>query len=282
MTGKIAVFVTLAAACCFCQATAPPATAAPAQTAPAPPARMRGTPCLVPFQRRHIDTSKVQTVEALQKVVDEDTECLEDWPYLRRYAEDDQRLVAAGPVKGRVVFMGDSITDGWDLARQFPGKPYVNRGISAETTPQMLVRFYPDVVALKPAAVVILGGTNDLTGTTGPQTVEDIEHNLAAMADIARANGIKVVLASVLPINDYTARKRSDLRPPEKLRAIAEWEKAFCKQTGCTYLDYATPMSDEKGFLKREISDDGLHPNAAGHVIMAPLVERALAGLGLR
>ncbi len=182
--------------------------------------------------------------------------------------------------------MGDSITDSWDDPKYggfFPGKPYVNRGISGQTTPQMLVRFRPDVLALKPAAVVILAGTNDIAGNTGPMTLEAIEGNLASMAELARAHGVRVVLASVLPVSDYDKNRegkpvvRTAQRPPEQIRALNEWIKNYASENKLVYLDYYAATVDDKGFLKDELSDDGLHPNAKGYEVMAPLVEKALA-----
>ena len=181
--------------------------------------------------------------------------------------------------------MGDSITDSWDDPKYggfFPGKPYINRGISGQTTPQMLIRFRPDVIALRPKVVVILSGTNDIAGNTGPMTLEDIEANLKSMAELATANGIRVVLASVLPVSDYEMRDGKPLtqtvrRPPEKILALNTWLKAFAKTHGHVYLDYFSATVDLQGFLTNEFSDDGLHPNAAGYAVMAPLAEAAIA-----
>jgi lysophospholipase L1-like esterase len=210
---------------------------------------------------------------------------LRDWPTLARYREENAKL--APPAKGerRVVFMGDSITDSWDDARFggfFPGRPYVNRGISGQTTPQMLLRFRPDVLELAPSVVVILAGTNDIAGNTGPTTLEVIEGNLASMDELARAGGVRVVLASLLPVSDYETRDGRALvqtarRPPEQIRALNEWLKAYAATHGAIYLDYYAATVDERGFLKDELSDDGLHPNAKGYAAMAPLAERAIA-----
>ena len=210
---------------------------------------------------------------------------LRDWPALARYREENAKL--APPAKGerRVVFMGDSITDSWDDPRFggfFPGRPYVNRGISGQTTPQMLLRFRPDVLELAPSVVVILAGTNDLAGNTGPTTLEAVEGNLASMDELARAHGVRVVLASLLPVSDYETRDGRALvqtarRPPEQIRALNEWLKAYAATHGAIYLDYYAATVDERGFLKDELSDDGLHPNAKGYAAMAPLAERAIA-----
>src|ERR1041385_1646176 len=209
---------------------------------------------------------------------------LKDWPQLARYHDANAKLAAAAKSESRVVFMGDSITDSWQNPKFggfFPGKPYVDRGISGQTTPQMLIRFRPDVIALQPRVVVILAGTNDLAGNTGPMTLESIEDNLAAMAELAKANSIRVVFASILPISDYEVRDgkpiiRTVQRPPEKIKALNDWMKTYVANNKLTYLDYYSAVVDDKGFLKDELSDDGLHPNAKGYEVMAPLAEAAI------
>src|SRR5437867_166000 len=210
---------------------------------------------------------------------------LKDWPELARYRDANWKLTPPAKGEKRVVFMGDSITDSWDDPKYggfFPGKAYLDRGISGQTTPQMLVRFRADVIALRPKVVVILAGTNDLAGNTGPTTLEAIEDNLASMAELAKANHIRVVLASVLPVSDYESRDgrpiiRTTQRPPEKIRALNEWIKNYVTQNKLTYLDYYSEMADDKGFLKEELSEDGLHPNAKGYAVMAPLAEAAIS-----
>jgi len=210
---------------------------------------------------------------------------LNDWPAWARYHNDNLKVAPPARNEARVVFMGDSITDSWDDPKYggfFPGKPYVDRGISGQTTPQMLVRFRADVIALHPQVVVILAGTNDLAGNTGPMTLEAIEDNLISMVDLAKANHIHVVLSSVLPVSDYESRDgkpiiRTTQRPPEKIKALNDWMRSYVAQTKLTYLDYYSAMIDDKGFLKEEISEDGLHPNAKGYLIMAPLAEAAIA-----
>jgi lysophospholipase L1-like esterase len=203
---------------------------------------------------------------------------LKDWPNLARYHDANEKLAAPAPGEDRVVFMGDSITDAWGRSRGkfFPGKPYINRGISGQTTPQMLIRFRPDVVALKPKVVVILAGTNDIAGNTGPMTLDAIEDNLVSMAELAKANNIHVVLSSVLPVCDYH-RNQTTQRPPEKILALNAWMKKYADANGFVYLDYYPAMIDEAGMLKKEITADGLHPNDAGYVIMEPLAEKAIA-----
>jgi lysophospholipase L1-like esterase len=204
---------------------------------------------------------------------------MDDFGELARYRAANARLKPPAAGENRVVFYGDSITDLWPMALSFPGKPYINRGISGQTTPQMLVRFRQDVLALGPKVVVILAGTNDIAGNTGPMTLGEIEANLASMVELARAHGVRVVLSSVLPVHNYTpqaAELAFPLRPPEKIAALNKWLKDYAAQSGAVYLDYATAMVDERGFLKRELAADGLHPNKTGYAIMAPLAEAAV------
>ena len=211
---------------------------------------------------------------------------LKDWPALARYRDANAKTGAPNADEARVVFMGDSITDSWDDPKYggfFPGKPYIDRGISGQTTPQMLIRFRPDVIALQPKVVVILAGTNDIAGNTGPTTLNAIEDNLISMFDLAHANGIRVVLASVLPISDYERNKEGQpiiqtrQRPPEQIKELNKWMKDYAAAHGGIYLDYFSAMADDKGFLKEELSGDGLHPNQKGYDVMAPLAEKAIA-----
>lgn len=203
---------------------------------------------------------------------------MSDFGELARYRQADAELKPPAPGENRVVFMGDSITDIWNLAESFPGKPYINRGISGQTTPQMLIRFRPEVIDLHPKVVVILAGTNDIAGNTGPMRLEDIESNLASMAELARLHGIRVVLSSLLPINDYTPRAQPFFlqRSPEKILELNRWIKDYCAKNGGVYLDYFRAMVDDKGFLKADLTEDGLHPNKAGFAVMAPLAEAAI------
>lgn len=200
-----------------------------------------------------------------------------DWANLGRYRDSNTVVPAPKPGENRVVFMGNSITEGWKkyFPDEFPGKPYINRGIGGQTTPQMLVRFRQDVVALKPKVVVILAGTNDIAGNTGPSTIEMIEDNLASMADIARANGIRVVLCAVLPVYDYPWRK--GLEPAPKIVALNAWMKHHADSTNSVYVDYHSAMRDEKNGMRTELASDGVHPNEAGYRIMVPLVEQGIA-----
>jgi lysophospholipase L1-like esterase len=213
----------------------------------------------------------------VQAALDRATKTLQDWPNLSRYRADNAKVAPPTAGEERVVFMGDSITDFWGrrAGKFFPGKPYINRGISGQTTPQMLIRFRPDVIALKPKAVVILAGTNDIAGNTGPSTLEMIEDNLAAMTELAQANGIKVILAAVMPTCDYI-RNQSDRRPNAKIIELNNWIKSYAAKHHAAYLDYFTPMLDDKGALKKELTDDGLHPNDAGYELILPVAQKAI------
>ena len=204
---------------------------------------------------------------------------MDDFAELRRYRAANAKLPAPAANENRVVFLGDSITDAWPLATYFPGKPYVNRGIGGQTTTQMLARFRQDVMSLQPKIVVILAGTNDIAGNTGPMTLGDIEANLASMTDLARAHGVRVVLSSVLPVHNYTAASELTypLRPPDQIAELNRWLKTYAAANGLVYLDYWAAMIDEHGMLKRELANDGLHPNPAGFRVMAPLAEQAIA-----
>ena len=199
-----------------------------------------------------------------------------DWAYLARYRDDNARLGPPRPGERRVVFYGNSITDAWaqHFPAMFPGKPYVGRGISGQTTPQMLVRFRQDVVALRPAVVVILAGTNDIAGNTGPSTLDMIEDNLTSMVELATANGIAVVLSSVLPVYDYPWRP--GLEPAPKIVALNAWMKQYATDHGVVYLDYYSAMVDARGGLQPGLTQDGVHPTEAGYRVMAPLAEAAI------
>lgn len=202
----------------------------------------------------------------------------DDFGQLSRYRDANASQAAPAPGESRVVFFGDSITDIWKLTDYFPGKPYINRGIGGQTTPQMLVRFREDAIDLHPKAVVILAGTNDIAGNTGPMSLPEIEANYASMAELARSHGIIVVFASLLPVNNYTPRAQEFFaqRSPGKILELNRWLKAYCTANGYVYLDYFSAMVDDKGMLKKDLSDDGLHPNAAGFKVMAPLAEAAI------
>jgi lysophospholipase L1-like esterase len=202
---------------------------------------------------------------------------LTDFPWLARYEEDNLKLGAPAAGENRVVFMGDSITEGWHFDVPeigFPGKPYINRGISGQTTPQMLVRFRQDVIKLQPKVVVILAGINDIAGNTGPMTIEQTEDNLASMAELAAANHIRVVLCSVLPAFDFPWHP--GLVPAPKVLALNQWIKAYAAEHGHIYVDYHTAMKDSRDGLPATLSGDGVHPLPAGYMVMAPLVEAGI------
>ena len=208
---------------------------------------------------------------------------LSDWAQLGRYRAADGKIQPPAKDEKRVVFVGDSITDGWKLAEYFPGKSYINRGISGQTTPQMLIRFRADVIELKPKAVVILAGTNDIAGNTGQMTLEDTAQNIISMAELARANGIRVVLSAVLPVNDRTRNQKGELviqtkkRPNETIVRMNDWIKKYAADNNLIYLDYYAATAEKDGTLRDGISYDGLHPNADGYKIMQSLAESAIA-----
>lgn len=201
---------------------------------------------------------------------------LQDWNQLGRYHQDDLRLEAQPRVPGRVVFLGDSITDIWNLAKFFPGKPYVNRGISGQTTSQMLVRMYPDVIDLDPGAVVLLAGTNDIARNTGPETAKMIEENFRAITELAQAHHIKVILCSLTPVSDYTAHPQTVRRPPAQILELNAWIKSYAAEVNATFADYYSALVDSKGMLKNGYSNDGLHPNDRGFALLAPVAEAAI------
>ena len=201
----------------------------------------------------------------------------QDWANTERFKMENEKLGLPASGEQRIVFMGNSITQGWGEVSPefFAGKPYVNRGISGQTTPQMLVRFRPDVINLKPEVVVILAGTNDIAGNTGPSSLEMIMENLVSMAELAKMNGIKVVLSSVLPAYDYPWKP--GLNPAEKIFALNEMIKRYADQNGIIYLDYYSSMVDSRKGLMDIYTGDGVHPNAAGYKVMEPLAEEAIA-----
>lgn len=201
----------------------------------------------------------------------------QDWAALNRYRQANAELALPAAGEQRVVFMGNSITQAWAprFAAQFPSKPYIGRGISGQTTPQMLVRFRQDVIALKPRVVVILAGTNDIAGNTGVSTLEMIEDNIASMAELAKANGIRVVLCSVLPVYDYPWKP--GLEPGPKIVALNAWIRRYAASVGAEYADFHGAMADARQGLPVALAADGVHPNEAGYRIMGPIVERAIA-----
>lgn len=212
----------------------------------------------------------------LQRAAERLSEELQDWNQLGRYGEDDRRLKAEPANPRGVVFLGDSITDGWDLRNFFPGKPYVNRGISGQITSQMLVRMFPDVIDLHPAAVIILAGTNDIAGNDGPETLTMVEENLQAMAELAQKHGIKVILCALTPVSDYTDHKQTEHRPPADILELNNWLRGYARQAREAYADYYSALVDAQGMLRDGYSNDGLHPNAKGYALLAPVAEAAI------
>ncbi len=203
----------------------------------------------------------------------------DDFGELKRHREANAALASQAASENRVIFIGDSITDYWKFADYFPRKPYINRGIDGQTTAQMLVRFRQDVIDLHPKVLVVLAGTNDVAGVTGRTRNEDIEANYASMAELARAHKIHIVFSSLLPVYNYTEDSKESfaLRPAGKILALNRWLKDYCSKNSSVYLDYFSALVDDRGMMKRDLSDDGLHPNPAGYKLMAPLAEKAIA-----
>ncbi|WP_233592308.1 SGNH/GDSL hydrolase family protein [Flavobacterium sp. RSP15] len=201
----------------------------------------------------------------------------QDWPNLSKYQEQNVALKPPAAGQQRIVFMGDSITEFWSATNSeyFSGKPYINRGISGQTTPQMLIRFRADVIALQPAAVLILAGINDIAGNTGPTTLDRIENNIISMVELAQANQIKVILCSVLPAFDFPWKPNQN--PAEKVMELNQLLKKYADANGIIYLDYFSAMVNESNGLKAAYSGDGVHPNKLGYQVMAPLAEKAIA-----
>lgn len=200
----------------------------------------------------------------------------QDWPDLQRFQAANDSLPPPSDSEARVVFMGNSITIGWlnTVPEFFEGKPYVNRGISGQTTPQMLLRFRQDVIELQPKVVVILAGTNDIAGNTGPMSLEAIMGNLKSMAELARANGIEPVLSSVLPAFDYPWRPGKE--PNIKIPALNAMIEAYARANGIVYLDYFRAMADDRNGLDKTLASDEVHPTRKGYLMMAPLAEAAI------
>jgi len=249
-----------------------PETKAPAPTKTAPPAN--AAPGLTPNAAPALTASGHPQNDYWNE---HDRQLLTDFGWLGHFKESDVKLGPPAPGEKRVVFMGDSITQGWKIEGPdgyFPGKPYVNRGISGQTTPQMLVRFRQDVIDLKPAAVVILAGINDIAGNTGPETLEEIEGNLASMAELAAEHHIRVVMCSVLPAYDFPWSPGKV--PAPKVLALNAWMKGYAAEKGHVYVDYHAAMKDERDGLPATLSHDGVHPLPAGYAVMAPLVEAGI------
>ncbi len=235
-------------------------------------------------QNGAVSASTAKPPQTLAQQVDAVEKKLLDWPQLGRYAAENARLGPPAPGERRVVFYGDSITDGWGrrpgTGQFFPGKPYVNRGISGQTTAQMVVRFEQDVVHLKPAVVVILAGTNDIAGNTGPMTREMTQDNFEAMIAMARQNGIKVVITSITPASAFPWRM-SVTGVADSVRADNDMLKALCQREGLVYVDYHSALTNVQGGLDPDMSFDGVHPREKAYAIMAPLaqagIDKALA-----
>jgi len=214
---------------------------------------------------------------SLEQRLEAQRHLLSDWAGLTRYGSENTELLPPAPGADRVVFLGDEITEFWGRgqAKFFPGKPYLNRGIKGQTTPQMLLRFRQDVIALKPKVVVILAGANDLASLTGPITQGMMAENVMSIVELAKVNGIRVVLASLTPVCDCFT-KQTLLRPQGKIIGINSWLKEYARESGSVYLDYYSALADGRN-LKKELTGDGLLPNDAGYAVMAPLAEQAIA-----
>jgi lysophospholipase L1-like esterase len=248
-----------------------PETQAPPQPAASQPAQAQPTPA--PATATTLSGHPADSYWTAH-----DKQLVTDFGWLARYKEADENLPQPQPGDKRVVFMGDSITEGWHFDGpngSFPGKPYINRGISGQTSPQMLVRFRQDVVDLQPQVVVLLAGTNDVAGNTGPMTLKQSEDNIRSMTDIAAANHIRVVMCSVLPAFDFPWRQGLD--PAPKILALNAWMKSLAAEKGYVYVDYHSAMKDTRDGLPANLSKDGVHPNPAGYAVMAPLVEAGIA-----
>jgi len=200
----------------------------------------------------------------------------QDWANLKRFQQENSELMLAKANENRVVFMGNSITEGWLSIRPefFKNKPYVNRGISGQTTPQMLVRFRQDVIHLKPSTVVLLAGINDIAENTGPSTIEMIANNIVSMAELAKANHINVIICSVLPANKFPWRE--GLKPAEKVIKLNALLQSYSKKHKLAYVDYYSAMVNDSHGLKKELGEDGIHPNKNGYLIMEPILEKAI------
>jgi lysophospholipase L1-like esterase len=222
-----------------------------------------------------------EALEAYRKAADEKLHT--DWADLEKYRDANMALPAASVAGPRVVFLGDSVTEYWgqkgnpvfpDLGDFFPDRPYINRGISGQTTPQMLVRFRQDVIDLKPAIVVLLAGTNDIAGNTGPMTLEQTEQNIRTMAELARFHGISVILCSVTPAKVFWWNP--SVAPNPRIRQLNAWIKSYADDNHLRYVDYYDALVDTQLGMKSTLSPDGVHPNGRGYALMAPLVEQAI------
>jgi len=200
----------------------------------------------------------------------------QDWANLKRFQQENSELMLLRANEHRVVFMGNSITEGWLSIRPefFVNKPYVNRGISGQTTPQMLLRFRQDVIHLKPSTVVLLAGINDIAQNTGPSTIEMIANNIISMAELAKANQINVIICSVLPANHFPWRQ--GIKPAEKVRKLNAILQSYSYENKLEYVDYYSAMVNDSHGLIKELGEDGVHPNKNGYLIMEPILENAI------
>ncbi len=201
---------------------------------------------------------------------------LEDFANFEKYAKANEKLPPPNPGENRIIFMGNSITEFWSITDSsfFSDNSFINRGISGQTTPQMLLRFRNDVINLHPDVVVILAGTNDIAENTGPITLKDVFGNIVSMHQLAEANGIKVILSSVLPV--YEFNWHPGLKPAEKIVKLNEMIKSYCEKNNITYADYYSSMVDERKGLDKKYSGDGVHPNKAGYKVMEPIIQKAI------
>jgi lysophospholipase L1-like esterase len=233
---------------------------------------MRGIICLIMAAAAMAAEEPSFSREELERIIVAQQRLLNDWAGLTRYGSENTEVRLA-PGEKRVVFIGDEITEKWE--QFFPGKPYFNRGIAGQTTPQMLVRFRQDVISLKPAVVVIQAGANDLAGSVGPMTQGTAAENFMSMVELAKANGIRVVLTSTTPVCDCFG-KVTGRRSPGKLIGMNEWLKEYAGKSGSVYLNYYSALLEGRAF-KKDLTADGIVPNAAGYEIMAKLAEKAIA-----
>jgi lysophospholipase L1-like esterase len=235
-----------------------------------------------------VDTATLTAAEwtLLQPVLEKIKQRMDDWPQLAYYSQANAKLMEEPIDDKRVVFLGDSITEFWNdpkFGGFFPGKPYINRGISAQSTHQMVLRLWADVIALQPKAMVLLAGINDIAGNTGPITFEQTKNNIITIAELATLHNISVVIASVLPTSNYHYDGKDLIgpqtmrRPLEKIRELNAWLKQYCQDHGHIYLDYFSALIDQQGLLNKDFSEDDLHPNKAGYDVMVPLAEAAIA-----
>lgn len=227
------------------------------------------------LKRIAIATIKIVLPNVWQRL-EQQKACLNDWAQLNLYQQSNSTLASPNSKEDRVIFFGDSITEFWDLETAFPQRNYINRGISGQTTPQMLIRFRPDVISLQPKVVLILAGINDLMKNIEPIRLESIKDNYLSIAQLAQINCITVIFASVLPVKNHSLIQQFDPRTPERIRILNQWLELYCNEQQHIYLNYHSHMVDSLGMLQTELSDDGVHPNAKGYSVMTSLAEAAI------